>query len=554
MNTRKLVSLLIAALMILSFFAILPKAFAPPGPTACYYFWSDDVGSWNPATNRFEIIYPASPSPIGETFTVEWRIANITNIKTIGGTFEWNDTAVIDPTDTTFPSADNYWGDFMDPSVLKFAPTWSVGKWAGLGWTDTGGSRTLSGSAYGLIATFTFEVVGPGEALMYFNGASETDMIDEGGNHPAFNEFDLYVKVGKPAPTPPTACYGFAPPLPVEGNTVTFDASCSTDGFDGTTGCPITEYRWDWENDGTPDDVTASDHIDHIFTTAGIYTVNLTVYAPAGPTPDPSYTEYDSVTHDVTVISPPTGRNIDVTTQDGRSPDYTTPYIGFGPDMPADAFAPQDEVCLYAEVTYNNWPVQNKPVTFAVYGPYNIYQNITVERTVFTDENGTAMMCFRIPWPCENAEEIVFGTWNVIAKVDIAEITVNDTLTFEVGWIIELKPGSLVFEKGGVPTTTFQHCNHVGFDFEVSNIGMIDRLVYFTIVVYDELGVPFCEITWYKTIHPGSGYMYVVDCHIPKWAYAGTATAYVNGYTNDPWLCGTAYCPEVSGQFIIEAA
>jgi hypothetical protein len=50
------------------------------------------------------------------------------------------------------------------------------------------------------------------------------------------------------------------------------------------------------------------------------------------------------------------GRIIDLYTQ------YPAPYGGQGPDNPSDMFWPQKEVWLYANVTYNWWPVQQKDV------------------------------------------------------------------------------------------------------------------------------------------------------------------------------------------------
>jgi hypothetical protein len=540
MKRRKLLSAYLATLIVASFLVFIPKTNAITG-TGMYI---------EPPTKY----YPATPNPIGLSFTVEIRAANFTELFTIGGSLKWNATIL---NMTSYAWGDMGWGAGiqMDP-VIDYA----LGKAEGFGWTSKGPTSTVSGSAYKVFFTATFKIKSFGISKI---DLYDCDMIDTYGTHlvtpyPFNPSYDCTVTVEKPAPSPPTAAFIWSPPLPSAGQTVTFDARGSLGGFDGTNPTDIEWYYFDWTNNGTsPDDYngTSAYPVTHVFDAAGIYTVNLTVYAPPGPGADPGYVPKASVTHDITVIPPAVGRHIDVYTQSYRHPGYYTIYIGEGPNQPADSFAPQDNVTLYANVSYNNWPVQNKPVAFAVYGPYNIYQNITVERTVFTNEDGVAEINFRIPWPCEHAEDIVFGTWNVLAKVDIADQSVNDTLTFYVNWIIHLKPGSITFEDVmGTPRTTFAHGEHVRFDFEVNNNAMMDRLVYFTIVVYDELGVPFAEITFFKTIHPGHGYVYVIDCQIPKWAYAGIATAYINAYSNDPWACGVAYCPEISGSFLIEAA
>jgi len=101
--------------------------------------------------------------------------------------------------------------------------------------------------------------------------------------------YDHTVMLPPPPPTPPTAEFTWTPMFPTEGETVSFDASASSGGYDGSQVCPITEYWWDWENDGVIDDNDTDPYIDHVFATAGTYEVNLTVYAPPGPSPDPSY-------------------------------------------------------------------------------------------------------------------------------------------------------------------------------------------------------------------------------------------------------------------------
>jgi len=55
--------------------------------------------------------------------------------------------------------------------------------------------------------------------------------------------------VTPPAPYGPEAKFTWSPVFPIVNETVTFDASASKPGFDGTSMCPITEYRWDFDGD-----------------------------------------------------------------------------------------------------------------------------------------------------------------------------------------------------------------------------------------------------------------------------------------------------------------
>jgi len=128
-------------------------------------------------------------------------------------------------------------------------------------------------------------------------------------------------------------------------------------------------------------------------------------------------------------IDPSSYRAIDLYTQ-------KEPYGGRGPNQPSDAFAPQEDVILYAHVTYRDYPVPGKIVAFEVHGPINHVENLSFARTAVTNADGVANVSFRMPWPNGYVEEVVFGVWDVIAVVDIAEVVVNDTLTFKVGWIV----------------------------------------------------------------------------------------------------------------------
>lgn len=364
--------------------------------------------------------------------------------------------------------------------------------------------------------------------------------------------------VPPPAPFGPTAVIDVVTPPPYyPGTTIVFDGSKSLPGFDGSNVVPITGWTWDF-GDGSPKESGVS--VSHAYTDPGTYTVNLTVYAPVNR---PETSNYDWTTVEITVFVKPTGPVLDVYTQSYRSyntadKEHWTPYNGTGPGMPADAFQPQDEVTLFAKITYNDDPVCNKLVSFEVHNPKG---NVTVLRTATTDENGIAMISFRIPWPCENAEDEVFGTWTVNATADVAETFISDTLSFEVGWIIEVHSFITIDPNAPHdPLSSFKKGEGIAFQFNVTNIAMVDVVATFSITVYDDAGVPIGQLIlgpW--RIEAGSnnvyydGFMYV-ELVIPLWAYKGTGTAYLNAYTDLPFNGGTAYCPEVSTYFSIESA
>lgn len=226
------------------------------------------------------------------------------------------------------------------------------------------------------------------------------------------------------------------------------------------------------------------------------------------------------------------------------------PYNGKGLNKPSDAFAPQEEVILYTYLTYHDTAVANKLVAFEIYGPVNSLNNITFGRTVITNASGIATIDFRIPWPTENHETIVFGTWKVYASADIAEVRVEDTLTFEVGWIVEIFSIATV-SADFQPQTIFGKGTCVGVELVLRNIAMVSKMAMLAITAYDEMGVPFDNIMVDDfEIQPGEKYTYY-ELQIPEWVFVGTAMVNASAYTAPLTEGGLPYCPEVSTTFLI---
>jgi PKD repeat protein len=90
--------------------------------------------------------------------------------------------------------------------------------------------------------------------------------------------------------TPPTADLSVSSTSVSVGETVTFDASASSDP-DGS----ITSYEWDFDGDGTVDTSTMIPTVDHAYSSAGTYDAGLTVTDDDGAT--------DTATQTVTVSS-----------------------------------------------------------------------------------------------------------------------------------------------------------------------------------------------------------------------------------------------------------
>ena len=236
------------------------------------------------------------------------------------------------------------------------------------------------------------------------------------------------------------------------------------------------------------------------------------------------------------------GRMIDVYTQ------YPYPFGGQGLSMPSDMFEPQKTVILRAKLTFNADPVQNKPVTYQIVSPTG-YWNFT--RIATTDETGVARIDFGLPWPCENAEELLFGEWTVIAKADIMSEITEDWLWFKVDYYVmdlTVTPKLTEFKKGEDSEFWVTFCTY--------RQQPIDALI--TIVVYDALQVPIGSLSMWVTVGDDELEYCETKCYnisfsilLPKWAFVGVGKAYVNALNDWPFDCGRAYCPEATEEFTI---
>jgi parallel beta-helix repeat protein len=315
----------------------------------------------------------------------------------------------------------------------------------------------------------------------------------------------------------PIARFSYSPEFPYEGETVTFDASASSGD--------IITYKWDF-GDNTPI-ITESDPITtHVYMHAANYTVTLKVTDRLGFS--------GSTSKLITVL--PFRLAIDVYTQ-------KEPYSGKGPNMPSDAFAPEEQVILYAHVTFNDEPVAGKIVNFYVFEPNETEPFLY--RTNTTDTNGLTHVDFRI------GNEPPFGTYKVVANVEVSQTIAEDTLTFKVGWIIEILKVETT-DKNGNPQIAFRKGEEIYFNLIVQNIAFLPKNATLTIVVYDETETPIGVGDSQLEIASGwSELNLLFTLQIPRWSAIGSAKGFACAFTNWLWENGTAYCPEVTASLVI---
>jgi len=217
---------------------------------------------------------------------------------------------------------------------------------------------------------------------------------------------------------------------------------------------------------------------------------------------------------------------------------FPPPYGGQGLNQPMDLVIPQSQVTLFANVTYNYWPVSQKTVTFKVQDPSG---KEWTTLTAVTNDYGVATVTFRMPWPWTNPESL-FGEWKVTATVDVGDVVMVDTMTFHYDYMVHIW-------KVTTDKYEYNHGETVAITIQYGTHAMQTYPALITVVIYDELGVPIGMAT-YQTKVGGAAYStyknykVTLSITIPNFAYAGIATIHVNAFDKDPVLGGVAWCPE----------
>ncbi len=186
------------------------------------------------------------------------------------------------------------WGFFLyyKPSVLSLVSlvkgSFVHSTW---GFKNAFGSDYVTAAAYfrpqtpvgisgsGTMAIITFEVVGVGITLLDLTNTKLNTLIN-GVSVPIEHTASDGVFDNRLANTAPTASFFATPPIGAEGDTVTFDASASSD--DGW----LVSYQWDFGDRSTG----SGDIVTHNYPNIGVYTVSLLVTDNEGATGSAEYT------------------------------------------------------------------------------------------------------------------------------------------------------------------------------------------------------------------------------------------------------------------------
>jgi hypothetical protein len=226
---------------------------------------------------------------------------------------------------------------------------------------------------------------------------------------------------------------------------------------------------------------------------------------------------------------------------------FPDPFGGQGIGNSMDLVEEQSEVYLHANVTYNGYPVQNKLVGFQIIDPNNhTYANLFA----FSDENGVANITFRMPWPSDNPEGM-FGVWSVISSVQLADVYINDTLTFHYDYKVHIFK-VVVVDATGIERdpASFKHGEQLGVIVYFESYAQQEYPILVKVAIKDELGVVVVQASHEGNVSQATNNEYkeyqmpLTGLKIPNWAYAGVATVHVNIFDHEPMMGGAPWTPE----------
>lgn len=225
----------------------------------------------------------------------------------------------------------------------------------------------------------------------------------------------------------------------------------------------------------------------------------------------------------------PEGWQVDAYTQ-------KQPHSGAGLNQSSDSFAPTEVVFVYANVTYNAYPVQNILVLFQVSGPSNPVQNFTLGLSVVSNQDGVAEINFSIPWLPPKPETVVFGFWTVIAQFENG----SDLLVFKVGWIVDIV--SLDFVDQDPPRGGW-----LQVDLSLQNIAMTPKNVTLAFVLFDSINQSIGGMIVIDFTVGEEGANFTAMFQIPEWATLGVGKLNASVLSPD----GAPLCPGNSTTFFI---
>lgn len=242
--------------------------------------------------------------------------------------------------------------------------------------------------------------------------------------------------------------------------------------------------------------------------------------------------------------------------------DVSTNRGGQGWNASSNAFGPQEQVTLIANVTSGGSAVSQQSVSFSI-----IDNGAQIDsRTATTNTSGIATLTYRLQWSSVNPTS-AFGIFNITSSVNIGSSQAIDSCAFMYNYLLNVTNIAVTNSDGHSSTINGPYFSRysgpsVTASITVRNINWnAPTAFYLTATVYDNNNVPVAYSSAPQTIleatsgNPLSTHSqtYTVTLNLPSYAFVGPAKLYINLYTDDPTKMGISACPEQSALLVIES-
>jgi hypothetical protein len=229
---------------------------------------------------------------------------------------------------------------------------------------------------------------------------------------------------------------------------------------------------------------------------------------------------HTTISGNVTVTLPPI-QVVDVYTQRG----------GVGANVSSDAFAPGETIFFNASLIFQGAPVPGIIVQFITYDPHGT----PTARTSVSGQDGIAVLNFTLP------SSPVFGNYVTLASATVNGNSYNDTVSYQVGWIINIAQAIVCNSTGGAQTQ-FPRGNLAYLNVTLDNISFNPKQLFLSISPTDAFGNQVGQEWVCCAIRAGKTSV-LMGFRIPYWTLPGVGQVFVGAYNNPPWAGGLAYCP-----------
>ena len=502
-------------------------------------------------TNTSNITIASSPNPINSTITMDLRIDAAANVWGWAISVNWTASVL----QLTGVKEGNYLkSDGKTTIFTGNNPTF---------WNNTGGYTVtqLSNvridnnpitSSSGILATLTFNITSIGVANINLSDSNlRSDSADNVGVTAPFNNATVTIGQNSASSSPSPSPSSSPPPSqnltqtngpkarisPTNGTiyntgaTVILDASSSTPGYHNgnvSQPCPITSYSWRVEYiNGTNFGSYNGQNASFVANQGGILRIILIVTAPDTYTPpDTNYIQTDSTTSNIQIGPVQNVTNVDVFTDRG----------GLGTNINSGSYAPQELIQVYALVTYRNVPVVNQEVAFSIQDPNGTQIAL---RVAVTNVSGIATTNYRLPTPSSAGQQTGFGTWSVVATVNVTQTTLSDKTQFELEYLYSISNVQIASAIHTGETLPIQ--------FTINDFSNSTSWSELDITLFDSAKIPIGSFSYINNQQVQNATLIDLTIPIPQYAFTGQAYAYICLLAPD-W---TALTPETAMTFQI---